>query len=408
MNSKSTSTKISWNTHALITREALHSPWTSFLDEYTIVVPLEDFLAASQKELPNIVSWYWDLLAQKANGYAVPTPDYKKAVTMAHFVKALRLKPNYQIPYIRILRRNELPTNVGHDQSRSGPPGGAHVPTSFGELISMREVLSTFSDEPDWEMDQGLFSNGNYGYGPCPFGPKTGDGSQAPFHMTFLAESRLVYTLFPRIKRTFMEERVRVFFALANLAFKVDIPYWGWRFTAWAMHYLQDLTQPYHARALPIPLFPLLIRLIKERGIESFAERNKHLLINRHYLVECIVHFMMNEAHKKDLAHPTTLALIENGENCSVKLSELMMESGTLAASLARRLDRVMERLMMDPNIQDPGYIMPLDESYHIEQTLPAAAQARPQAFNELSRVVCTSLAQAGKVTRFSVRRVAT
>jgi hypothetical protein len=408
MNNKNTSTKISWNTHALITREALRSPWTSFLHEDTTVVPLEEFLIASQRELPKIFLWYQGLLAQKANGYAVPVTNCSKIITTADFVKAIRLKPDYCFPYVRILRRDELPPDCGHDQSRSGPPGGAHVSTSFGEHISMREVLSTFSDEPDWKMDQGLFSNGNYGYGPCPFGPKTGDGSQAPFHMTFLAESRLVYTLFPRIKRTFMEERVRVFFALADLAFKVSMPYWGWRFTAWATHYLQDLTQPYHARALPIPLLPLLIRLIKERGFESFAERNKHLLINRHYLVECIVHFMMNEAHKRNLTLPTTLALIENGDNCSGKLSELMMESGKLAASLARRLDRVMERLMMDPNIKDPGYIMPLDESYYIEQTLPAAAQARPQAFDELSTVICTSLTQAGKVTRFSVRRVTT
>lgn len=28
-------------------------------------------------------------------------------------------------------------------------------------------------------------------------------------------------------------------------------PYWGYRFLGWALHYVQDLTQPYHAKALP-------------------------------------------------------------------------------------------------------------------------------------------------------------
>jgi ABC-type multidrug transport system fused ATPase/permease subunit len=47
--------------------------------------------------------------------------------------------------------------------------------------------------------------------------------------------------------RTLAPLRVYQFSTLASLAFRTDHPYWGWRFAGIALHYVQDLTQPYHA-----------------------------------------------------------------------------------------------------------------------------------------------------------------
>ncbi len=117
-----------------------------------------------------------------------------------------------------------------------------------GETVSPSQVFATFSDEPDWGMDQNLYPIREYGYGPAPFGAETGKSSQAPFHMAFLHENPIVTALVPDLRRSFMEQRIRVSFALARTAFAHRVDYWGWRFAAWAAHYLQDLTQPYHAR----------------------------------------------------------------------------------------------------------------------------------------------------------------
>ena len=91
-----------------------------------------------------------------------------------------------------------------------------------------------------------------YGFGTQPFGDARFEySSQAPFHIGYYHESALIYRAAPFLARTYPEMRVQQYLGLARFAFESGHDYWGYRFLGWALHYVQDLTQPYHSKALP-------------------------------------------------------------------------------------------------------------------------------------------------------------
>lgn len=61
----------------------------------------------------------------------------------------------------------------------------------------------------------------------------------------------LIYKAAPFIQRTYPLMRIQQYTSLASLAFRTGHAYWGWRFTGLALHYIQDLAQPYHADLAP-------------------------------------------------------------------------------------------------------------------------------------------------------------
>lgn len=164
-----------------------------------------------------------------------------------------------------------------------------------GERISPLEVLVAASDEPDHGLDIGLFEdNGSrhsrlYGFGPQPFGdPRLIYSSQAPFHMGFYHEARLVFWAAPFLKKTYPEVRIFQFRELSRFAFRQKNPYWGYRFLGWALHYLTDLTQPYHATVLPgVSLWRMLwINFLALLGFPRAKEEAINLVSNRHTALE--------------------------------------------------------------------------------------------------------------------------
>ena len=64
--------------------------------------------------------------------------------------------------------------------------------------------------------------------------------------------------------------------------------YWAWRFTGWGMHYLQDLTQPYHARVLPgVGVTRMLwINTLDIVGMHGAKNDAVQLVTNRHFALE--------------------------------------------------------------------------------------------------------------------------
>ena len=308
--------------------------------------------------------------------------------------------------YVRAVRPDEKTSGMPHDQSRDGPPGSAYISAVPGEPIRAFEVLSTFSDEPDWGMDQDLFLVREYSYGPRPFGSATGVSSQAPFHMAFLHESRLAGIVLPRLAKSFMAERIDIFLALAKLAFEKGIDYWGWRFLAWAMHYLQDLTQPYHASAFPPSRMGMLRGFVFSAHFRGFSRVSRNYLKNRHMLFEAIVHLMLNNAIKNRQDHPFLRTLAGEADSFSGSLDEVMKEAGRIPARLARQIDNVMVRLIDDARIDDVNYALEDDRHVRIDQVFPQAAAARPHLLEEFVELVCACLSQTGRVTRYTANMV--
>ena len=406
MTSDNSNRILSWNTHALLTRPALRTLRSPLLETNAPVITLEDFLSVVARTVQVIITWYWNLLAAKAGNAGPRSHPPLEITTHQAFFEALRLNPVHRIEYVTVIGQEDVSSGTGHDPSRLGPPGSAYVPTDIGSVVSPTEILCTYADEPDWGMDQALFLREDYGYGPLPFGTDTGTSSQAPFHMAFYYENPVLFRLHPQLRKSFMEERIRLFFALGQLAFAHEIDYWGWRFTAWAMHYLQDLTQPYHAKAVPAPLLRILRRVLVAGGIRNAVEKNKNLLRNRHTLFEASVHFMLNDAFKRYSTHPLLLALTGDGEARAGTIRSVMHESAAVAVGLARSTDETVMSLISDPRMVDPEYDLAQDAAYRIDEALLAAARDQPELFERLTRLVCRCFRETGMITRFSVRRM--
>lgn len=127
-----------------------------------------------------------------------------------------------------------------------------------GDALSPLVVLASAADEPDYGHDINLFSDNpgevgsQYNFGVQPFGDARFEySSQAPFHIGYYHEDAIVFAAGPFLTRTYPEWRAFQYFGLARFAFERGHPYWGYRFMGWGLHYLQDLTQPYHAKVLP-------------------------------------------------------------------------------------------------------------------------------------------------------------
>ena len=128
-----------------------------------------------------------------------------------------------------------------------------------GSTVSVRAVLERYSDEPDWGMDQDL-----YGQYPELWKPdyqymcqRTGGASRGCRHMYWpggLFKPPVPPGKFPVLDPTPIgeaPERAQLFYDKSREAFRAGHPYWGARFLAWGLHYLEDLTQPFHAAQLP-------------------------------------------------------------------------------------------------------------------------------------------------------------
>ena len=255
--------KLSWNTHYLLTRIAVRP--CAGLTGLTKVTSLEEFIALAGEDIQDVIAANLRLPGEHrrhGNKITIATPR--------DLLIALKLNPETTIPYVRAIEPEEVSGPSGHDMSRSGPPAPSYKLTIEQEQMKIGEAFATFSDEPDWGMDQELYTVEGYPYGQAPFGIETGLSSQAAFHMAFLHENPLLTKLFPDLRISFSEQRAQLFLELARFAMKKGAPYWGWRFAAWAAHYLQDLTQPYHARALPFSFARILGGLVRRSGFVAF------------------------------------------------------------------------------------------------------------------------------------------
>ncbi len=117
-------------------------------------------------------------------------------------------------------------------QSQSKP---GFTGTPAGGQTSARQILMDFSDEPDWDMDEGW---------ELAIAQNLMAGSRGYRHMYYpVWDWHLPWLFAPQ---GVAPQRAEHFYRMARYAFKRNDAYWGFRFLARALHYLQDLGQPYH------------------------------------------------------------------------------------------------------------------------------------------------------------------
>jgi len=324
---------VAWEHHPLVTEPVVATMPEVAEAPLAEAVPLEAFLLAVEEDLAELLareeawarsnlSWYAprpDALAFEATGNAEDVRD--------RFFRAIRINPNTKTPlYLAALadeaegaKRLLDPGEVSNLEDTSWLSAFDFTELSPGELASPVDIVATASNEPDYGMDVGLFTdNGTdfgqvFGFGVQAFGnPALDYGSQAPFHMGFYHEARIVFLFAPFLKESYPEHRIHLFKSLSEFAFRQGCDYWGWRFMGWGLHTMADLSMPYHTTVLPgySTLRMLWINLLDMLGFSRLKDNAVQLVSNRHMAIETYQGIMLARASRNDEeADPTIAAL---------------------------------------------------------------------------------------------------
>ncbi len=290
-----------------------------------------------------------------------------------------------------------------------------------GERVAVADVIATASDEPDYGLDIGIWAdNGTphgarYGFGKQPFGnPALEFSSQAPMHIGFFHEAAIVYKAAPFLNRTLPEYRIHLWQSLSRLALRTGHPYWGWRFAGWGLHYLQDLTQPYHARVLPgVGVARMLgINTLDLVGVHGPKERALTFVSNRHLALENVqLRWLLASQQPPPAGSGTTpsdallRALRDTGLDASIPNYESDSPRHVVAReahALADATDAALVAALPPKFTSDPAYTFGVTEKgldLHAE-----LARSPPAARAQLDGVITTLLRRAGAHTRSFIR----
>jgi hypothetical protein len=236
-----------------------------------------------------------------------------------------------------------------------------------GEAVSAVQVLSSAADEPDYGHDINLFSDnpgevgGQYNFGPQPFGDARFEySSQAPFHIGYYHESELVYQAAPYLRRTLPHWRIYQYTGLARLALASGHDYWGYRFLGWALHYMQDLTQPYHAKAVPGFNTPelVVIALKEAAGYPEGREAAITRVADRHTAIEEYQLERMQQLMDEQAASPLLQAYTQNPQERYPAYSVDYAQQVVAAESYARAdsLDELVGQWLARKPAAAPGF----------------------------------------------------
>lgn len=326
-------TLFGWTNHFYGTYLSLE-PLEEFKKQ-VVVESIESFLNKEGVALSEKLEEIETLSKNEIKNYR-PRPDSLKFNPLdkknirTNFLRAIRVNPTlklalyYQeIPTKENLAKKSIPyTNVTIFEQDTGLKKYIFTELKENSTTSALNVSSSAADEPDYGIDIDLFDKGiepdqkisewgkEYNFGAQAFGdPKYFYGTQAPFHMGFYHESFISYAAAGWIKNTFPDMRIFQFYHLAKFAFERGHDYWGYRFLGWALHYIGDLTQPYHSTLTPGigTTRKIFAQIINKKKINEYRDR----VSERHTAIEHYQFFIM----RRDLGTNTSSELLTAYKN---------------------------------------------------------------------------------------------
>lgn len=394
---------------------------------------LEDFLKAQEAGLARALAedeqWLRrhvaeypplpDALAFRAGG-----PDDDR---IERFLHALRINPNIKRAYYVQL----IPGRT-HADCRRLPAQSVTTLTEImymasirfcelevGESVSALEVVATASDEPDFGLDIGLYADNKtdasalYALGEQPFGnPALEYSSQTPFHVGFFHEAWITFKLASFLKRTYPEYRARQYLTLAQHAFRTGHDYWGYRFLGWGLHYIQDLTQPYHSTVAPnLSTFSLIGKsFLNSLGFTGPQVRAVQLLSNRHLALEEFQKRLMHARLSAGVVDdPIFLAVADASRDAQYgPYNDRYIRDVVTAESNARAqdLDAIIARSMPERLVHDPDYDFDSDFRDGEEDLYARIVRERREAEQALSEPLRDLFLSFGAHTRNYARHV--
>jgi len=373
-----------WSEHPLLAHPALSNIPDLKNKQPIEAMSLSNFLIKEEKGLALMMKDFEDWARLSIPNYA-PTPDQLKFNAtgntndiVTRFLYAIRINPNAKMRlYLHLLPNESVgdyqlinPQELTTLNDYSSLKHTNYFEITEGQEVSPLSVLCTANDEPDHGFDLGLFENNNtdygllYGFGKQPFGdPNLEYGSQAPFHMGFYHEASIVYFFGPFLKKTYPEYRISLFKKLSEYAFATGNDYWGWRFMGWGMHYLGDLSMPYHTAPLPgvSPLKMIWINLKAMLGFPESKNDAVQIVSNRHSVLEYFQWVVLRDAYFnnpdscqiiKALRNPVDLVEYSNDFPRNIVAKESVERSKYVDFALR---NYIPEKLVSDPKFKTPG-----------------------------------------------------
>lgn len=367
-----------WEVHPLFSDPIFRNTPEVSQQDSVPVVSLQDFLVATEDSLVTTLKSCEDW-AQSAISWYKPVPDDlvfsatgDRSDIIQRFEHAIRINLNSKFSnYIQLLPGAEAGTRPTLPAEMVTPAQNTEflnkvtfVLLDSGELVDPLSVLVTATDEPDHALDVGLFEDNHtvagamYGFGIEPFGnPSLEYGSQAPFHMGFFHEAKLVNKLAPYIQESYIEYRIQLYRALSEMAFRMGQDYWGWRFMGWGLHYLADLVQPYHACALPgtSTIRMITINTLNLLGFSRMKDQAIQLVSNRHTALEVYERQVMEEAYQTGNGVPKfDWAKFDNTSNPVYTSATPRQVISEISARNARKMDKLVASTLPDNFVNDP------------------------------------------------------
>ncbi|GIX41324.1 MAG: hypothetical protein KatS3mg129_1057 [Leptospiraceae bacterium] len=409
----------SWGSHYLITLRSLEHPDMAFLDKEVPTEELEDFIKKEREGLYQLFKeyyeWHYKFNPKRMNPDYLKNPFDKEKADLQAFLRSARLNPKARFLLVNRVLPGQKP-KYKVVPIKEVYPYYKDVGFFFqfedvkGKKVSLRSILVTFADEPDWIMDHHLWEIKEYGYGEQPYGEPEGESSKAPFHMLFMHEPWIVQVSAPYLLEGMTIERIVLFTKLAKFAKETGHEYWAHRFLAWAIHYYQDLAQPYHAKAVPEANFWYYTKYIFSWDKKGFQQRTTQLLKNKHFIYEDFVSVYL----EKSLTEPDSItdslcyALRKNPiifEDYKKYLKnpdyyKVIYDLTKYSSDHAYQLDKNIQEIFGYKYTQDPGYDLERDPEYKITNVITQLSENKK---NLLLQETDKDFQNTGQITRFAV-----
>jgi hypothetical protein len=407
----------SWTEHPLLVSKALKDlPLWKNMDSVQ-VKSLKTFLIENEKELVTF-------LANEEKWALANLPNYTKCPEnltfkasgneediLNRFFLAIRINPVAKIPlYLHLLpdesagnRPLVQPAELTTLKDFSSMLKTNYIRIREGDKVFPFDVLCTANDEPDYGFDLGLFEDNNtsfgkkYGFGLQPFGnPNLEYSSQAPFHMGFYHEAGILYKFANFLKHTHLDYRIFLYKALSEFAFRQNQPYWGWRFMGWGMHYVGDVSMPYHMKPLPgVSTFHMI--WINIKAMLGWPEARKNaiqIVSNKHTVLEEFQVQSMRKAYEeKNSSFPLFQALAEPTRTVSFSYSFLIGVASRESADNAKAVNKALKKDIPALLVSDP--LVEANERPETKNILQYMTESKGgEAVSDLTRVVAIQMHQ--------------
>jgi len=392
---------MAWENHAMLTRIVLdnwgvsNAPVSKYLNQNIKPESLQAFLNATKKTLPDKLMKIESWAQANENGYkSLPgnlayqpsRSDCKNNLELC-FRKALRinldvaLRPiiydessyySHQRGFTAITDlRKIMPDYVA---SGFNMQHFAFIPNNG--KVRVADVIATGSIQPDFGFDTFLYEDSQtafgkiYGFGTQPLGnPALAFNSQMLFHMSAYHEDPKILALIPRLNENYPEYRAFLYLNLSQFAAENNHPYWAALFLGWGLHYVQDLTQPYHSKIAYGLDTNVVLSAIMETGKKNFApfSQLETLQINRHVILENLTNTMLTSADG-DLYKKIFENSLKN-KNINAKLPVCAINNFYLRKEVSAKAANIIpnfEKLLMSAV---PSHYVN-DSTFHVKTTM--------------------------------------